>query len=391
MDISVKMSYDHLENEEIKSIFLLCAQIGPRALIMDLVKYCFGLGILEGVSSLWEAREKIKISIQKLKDSGLLLDESSNNHFNMHGMVRDTALSIAHKDHNAFNLRNGKLDDWPELENCTSISMCNSDIIDGLEVINCPQLKLFQIDTNDPYLEIPESFFRRMKNLREQLKKLRILSFSGSLKNLPTELQCLDKLRMLDIIDCSELKTIPPNVISRLTCLEELYIRESLIKMLVERETNKGQDLFLSELKNLHQLKVVELSIPCVSNFANNLFFDKLKDYKIVIGDFEFFSLGELRMLDKHETFKVLAINGVREVVNDLNIDGFQDLKHLSILNNNDIKYVNSTELCNYVNLFPNLESLRLCNLGVGFLGRFEKTLEPENNKRERAERENEY
>ncbi|WVZ17280.1 hypothetical protein V8G54_010262 [Vigna mungo] len=433
MDISVKMSYDHLENEEIKFIFLLCAQMGRRALIMDLVKYSFGLGILEGVSSLWEAREKIKTSIQKLKDSGLLLDESSNNHFNMHDMVRDTALSIAHKYHNAFNLRNGKLDDWPELEKCTSIFMCNSDIIDGLEVINFPQLKLLQIDTNDPYLKIPEGFFRSMTNLRVlimtgfyvsnfpdsirylsklrmlcfqrctlkcdlsiigKLKKLRILSFSGSLlKSLPAELHCLDKLRMLDISDCSELKIIPPNIISSLTCLEELYIRESLIKMLVERETNIGQDLLLSELKNLHQLKVMELSIPCVSNFPNHLFFDKLRDYNIVIGDFDFFSLGEFKILNKHETSRVLAVqlkdntnihsqenikllfktvqtlllgktNGVREVVNDLNVDGFQDLKHLSIINNNDFEYVNSTKLCNYVNVFPNLESLCLYNLG---------------------------
>ena len=41
MEISVKMSYDHLENEELKSIFLLCAQMGHQPLIMDLVKYCF--------------------------------------------------------------------------------------------------------------------------------------------------------------------------------------------------------------------------------------------------------------------------------------------------------------------------------------------------------------
>jgi len=59
MDISVKMSYDNLENEEIKSIFLLCAQMGHQPLIMDLVKYCFGLGILNGISSIWEARDRI--------------------------------------------------------------------------------------------------------------------------------------------------------------------------------------------------------------------------------------------------------------------------------------------------------------------------------------------
>jgi len=433
MDISVKMSYDHLENEEIKSIFLLCAQMGHQPLIMDLVKYCFGLGILEGVSSLWEARDKIKTSIQKLKDSGLLLNKISNKSFNMHDMVRDAALSISHNDHNFFTLRNGKLDDWPELEKCTSISICNSDIIDGLpEVINCPQLKLFQIDSNDPSLEIPDNVFRGMENLRVliligfrlsslpssikcllklrmfclerctldcnlsilgELKKLRILSFSGSqLKDVPYELHNLNKLQLLDISDCSELRIIPPNLISKLTCLEELYIRESLIKMLVERETNKGQDLFLSEVENLHKLKVVDLSVPCASFFPNHLFFDNLKDYKIVIGDFELFSVGEFRMPDKYETFRVLALQlkddidihsqenikllfktvqslllgkiyGVQNVVNDLNMDGFPNLKHLSIINNNHIKYVNSKELCNYVNVFPNLESLCLYNL----------------------------
>jgi len=349
MDISVKMSYDHLENEEIKSIFLICAQMGHQPLIMDLVKYCFGLGILEGVSSLWEARDRITTSIQKLKDSGLLLDENSNNHFYMHDMVRDAALSIAHKDHNVFILRNGKLDDWPELEKCTSISICNSDINDELpEVLNCSQLKLLQIETNDPSLEIPESFFRRMKNLivlimtgfrlsslpysiqyllklrmlclerctldcnlsiLGKLRKLRILSFSGSqLRNFPSELQCLDKLRLLDISDCSELKIIPHNIISSLSCLEELYIRKSLFKLLFEGETNKGQDSFLIELNNLHKLKVVDLSIPCASNFPIHLFFDKLKDYKIVIGDIDMFSVGEFRMPDKYEALRVLAL-----------------------------------------------------------------------------------
>ena len=433
MDISVKMSYDHLENEEIKSIFLLCAQMGHQPLIEDLVKYCFGLGILEGVSSLWEARDRIKTSIQKLKDSGLLLDGSSNNHFNMHDMVRDAALSIAQKDHNIFALRNGKLDDWPKLQNCTSISICNSDVIDGLpQVINSPELKFFQIDTNDPSFEIPESFFRGMKNFRVllltgfhlsslphsiecllnlrmlclerctldcnlsivgKLKKLRILSFSGSqLKNLPSQLQLLDKLRLLDISDCSELDIIPRNLMSSLTCLEELYIRKSLIKMLMKEKTYKGHNSFPSELKNLHQLKGMELSIPCVSVLPKHLFFDKLQYYKIVIGDLEIFSVGEIGLPDMYEASRVLAlqlkddtnihsqegikllfktlqslflgqVDGVHNFVNELNIDGFPYLKHLSIMNNNDFKYVVSAELSDSVNVFPNLESLCLYNM----------------------------
>jgi len=432
VDSHDNIKYDLPKNDELRFLFLLCAQMGHPSLVMDLVKYCFGLGILEGVSSLSATRHKINKWIDDLKDMGLVLYESPNIHFYMSHMVREYALSNAHKDHYVFALREDKLDKWPDLNKCISISICNSDIIDGLpQIINCPQLKFLQIETNDPYLEIHENSFRRMKNLSVlklsgfrlssllysiefllnlkmlclerftldcnlslvgKLKKLRILSFSGSqLKNLPTELRNLDKLQLLDITNCFKLRIIPPNLISSLTCLEELYIRKSLMKMLVERETNKGQNSFVSELKNLHQLKVVDLSIPCVSMFPNDLFFDKLKNYKIEIGDFEVFSVGKFRMPNKYEELKVLALQleddidvhsqkvikllfktvqclflgkiGVQNVVNELNVDGFLNLQQLSIINNTDVKYVISTELFNCVNLFPNLESICLYNM----------------------------
>ncbi|KHN08003.1 Putative disease resistance protein [Glycine soja] len=435
MEISVKMSYDHLENEELKSIFFLCAQMGHQPLIMDLVKYCFGLGILEGVYSLGEARGKISTSIQKLKNSGLVLDGSSSIHFNMHDLVRDAALSIAQKEHNAFTLRNGKLDDWPELERCTSISICNSDIIDELpNVMNCPQLKFFQIDSDDSSLKIPDSFFKGMKKLKVlmltgiqlsslpssieslsdlrllclerctlddnlsiigKLKKLRILSFSGSrIENLPIGLKDLDKLQLLDISNCSVVKRIPPQLISRLTSLEELYVRKCFMEVSEEGERNQSQNSFISELKHLHQLQVVDLSIPCAEFFPKELFFDNLSDYKIEIGNFKTLSAGDFRMPNKYENFKSLALelkddtdnihsqkgikllfkrvenlllgelNGVQDVINELNLDGFPHLKHLSIINNPSIKYIiNSKDLFYPQDVFPKLESLCLYEL----------------------------
>ncbi|KAG4400462.1 hypothetical protein GLYMA_07G062900v4 [Glycine max] len=435
MEISVKMSYDHLENEELKSIFFLCAQMGHQPLIMDLVKYCFGLGILEGVYSLGEARGKISTSIQKLKNSGLVLDGSSSIHFNMHDLVRDAALSIAQKEHNAFTLRNGKLDDWPELERCTSIFICNSVIIDELpEEINCPQLKFFQIDSDDSSLKIPNSFFKGMKKLKVlmltgiqlsslpssieslsdlrllclerctlddnlsiigKLKKLRILSFSGSrIENLPAELKNLDKLQLLDISNCSVVKRIPPQLMSRLTSLEELYVRNCFMEVSEEGERNQCQISFISELKHLHQLQVVDLSIPCAEVFPKELFFDNLSDYKIEIGNFEMLSAGDFRMPNKYENFKSLALelkddtdnihsqkgikllfktvenlllgelNGVQDVINELNLDGFPQLKHLSIVNNPSIKYIiNSKDLFYPQDVFPKLESLCLHEL----------------------------
>ncbi|XP_022642038.1 putative disease resistance protein At1g63350 [Vigna radiata var. radiata] len=246
-EIPNKIKYDLPKNKELKFIFLLCAQMGHLPLVNDLVKYCFGLGILEGVSSLSAAREKINEVMQELKKLSLVSYENPNIHFSMSHMVRDYALSNALMDHNVFSFRDGKLDYWPNLEKCISISICNSDI----------------------------------------------------------------------------------------TC--------------------------------------------------------RLKYYKIGIGDFEKFSIGEFKMPNKYEELKVLALQlkddtdihfhkgikllfktaqslllgkiGVQNVVNELNIDGFQDLKHLSIINNNDIKYVNSTDLSNTVNIFPNLESLCLYNM----------------------------
>ncbi|KAG5036920.1 hypothetical protein JHK86_017760 [Glycine max] len=435
MEISVKMSYDHLENEELKSIFFLCAQMGHQPLIMDLVKYCFGLGILEGVYSLGEARGKISTSIQKLKNSGLVLDGSSSIHFNMHDLVRDAALSIAQKEHNAFTLRNGKLDDWPELERCTSIFICNSVIIDELpEEINCPQLKFFQIDSDDSSLKIPNSFFKGMKKLKVlmltgiqlsslpssieslsdlrllclerctlddnlsiigKLKKLRILSFSGSrIENLPAELKNLDKLQLLDMSNCSVVKRIPPQLMSRLTSLEELYVRKCFMEVSEEGERNQSQNTFISELKHLHQLQVVDLSIPCAEFFPKELFFDNLSDYKIEIGNFKTLSAGDFRMPNKYENFKSLALelkddtdnihsqtgikllfktvenlllgelNGVQDVINELNLNGFPHLKHFSIVNNPSIKYIiNSKDLFYPQDVFPQLKSLCLYKL----------------------------
>ncbi|KAL1293281.1 hypothetical protein AAHE18_19G061900 [Arachis hypogaea] len=434
MEISVKMSYDHLESEELKSIFLLCAQMGHQPLIVDLVKYSFGLGILKGVHTLKDARERIRTSIQKLKDSSLMLEENSSDHFNMHDMVRDAALSIAQKEHNVFTLRNDKLDDWPsELERCTVISIYKSDIVDELpEVIDCPQLRVFHIDGDDLPLDIHDKFFEGMKKLRvliltgihlsslpssieclsnlrmlclercvlgdlsiiRYLKKLRILSLSGSkIKAWPGDLEGLSKLHLLNISDCTIANSIPPKFISSLTCLEELYMRKSLINMEVEGETNQSQVSILSELKQLHQLKLVDMCLPSAEVLPPDVFFDKLDDYKIVIGDFKMLSISDFKMPNKYEASRTLALqlrsgknihtlkgikmlfkrvenlllgelNGVQNVFYELSLDGFPNLKHLSIINNSGIEYiVNSMEMSHPHIVFPNLESLNLFNL----------------------------
>ncbi|XLS82899.1 hypothetical protein HN51_048730 [Arachis hypogaea] len=436
MENSVKMGYDHLESEELKSIFLVCAQMYHQSLIVDLVKYCYGLGILNDVHTLRGARQSISQSIQMLKNSGLLDSSTSNDNFNMHDIVRDAALSIACKNQNVFTLRNKTLDVWPhkeQLERYSAIYLHKCHIVDGLpERVNCPRLTFFYIDCDDSTLKIPDTFFEGMEELRvlvlsgihlqslpssikclpnlrmlclekctlrdlsvlNHLRKLRILSLSGSrIEDWPTHLDGLSKLQFLDISNCFISSSTRSLSLSSFPNLEELYIENSLTKMEVEGQINHSQISALSELKHLHQLNTLDAYIPSAELLPADLFFDELNDYKIVIGDFETISIGDFKMPKKYEASRSLALqlepgldihslkgvkllfkgvvnfllgelHGVQNVFYELNLNGFPDLKHFSIVNNNDIEYiVNSTELSQPHDAFPSLEFLSLFNL----------------------------
>lgn len=64
-----------------------------------------------------------------------------------------------------------------------------------------------------------------------ELKKLEILSLCNSdIVHLPGKIGELTRLRLLDLNSCSQLKVIAPNVIFRLTRLEELYVGNSFIQ-----------------------------------------------------------------------------------------------------------------------------------------------------------------
>ncbi|QHO54579.1 hypothetical protein HN873_005831 [Arachis hypogaea] len=436
MENSVKMGYDHLESEELKSIFLVCAQMYHQSLIVDLVKYCYGLGILNDVHTLRGARQSISQSIQMLKNSGLLDSSTSNDNFNMHDIVRDAALSIACKNQNVFTLRNKTLDVWPhkeQLERYSAIYLHKCHIVDGLpERVNCPRLTFFYIDCDDSTLKIPDTFFEGMEELRvlvlsgihlqslpssikclpnlrmlclekctlrdlsvlNHLRKLRILSLSGSrIKDWPTVLEGLRKLQLLDISDCFISSSTKSLSLSSFPNLEELYIENSLTKMEVKGQINHSQISALSELKHLHQLNTLDVYIPSAELLPADLFFHELNDYKIVIGDFETISIADFKMPKKYEASRSLALqlepgmdihslkgvklllkgvvnfllgelHGVQNVFYELNLDGFPDLKHFSIVNNNDIEYiVNSMELSQPHDAFPSLEFLSLFNL----------------------------
>ncbi|ESW06963.1 hypothetical protein PHAVU_010G091100 [Phaseolus vulgaris] len=446
-EFSTKLSYELLD-EELKHTCLLCARLAHDALIMDLVKYCIGFGFLREINTARQTRDKVHTLVAKLKESGLLSDSYSSDHFTMPDTVRTAALSIAYKENHLFTMTKGKVDEWPDkLERYAAISLHQCDYIEEFpRRINYPRLRVLQIVNNDTRPKIPKNFFKGVKELRVliltgihlplidssisclhklrmlcleqccmldeelsiigELKKLRILSFSGSdIKSLPDELNALKMLQIFDICNCSKLKKIPYGVISSLVSLEELYMRNTLIQWEDEEQTRQSKIALLSDLKHLNQLTTLDIQIPNVSYLPRNLFFDKLYSYKIVIGDLSSFLETDFKMPEKYETLKFLALqlkngseihslkgikmlfegvenlflelnNSVHEahnIVHDLfyrlNLKGFPYLKHLWIVNNSTIQsLIHPKDRQHPEKAFPKLESLCLNNLKMNEL-----------------------
>ncbi|KAK7395757.1 hypothetical protein VNO78_16324 [Psophocarpus tetragonolobus] len=406
-EYSTNLSYDLLD-DELKYTFLLCAYMGQHALILDLVKYYIGLRFLEGIYTVRQTRDRVNVLVAKLKESGLLSESYWQDHFSMQDTIRSAALSIARRKYHSFTMTKGKIDEWPDkIESYDAISFHHCDFIEGFPSrIDFPRLRVFHVINNDPNLTLPENFFEGMKRLQvlilvgmrqslskssisslenlrmlclEQccildmklsiignMKKLRILSFSGSdIENLPVELKQLKKLQIFDISNCSNLKDIPSGVIERLVSLEELYMRNTLIQWREEKDTYRSKVACLSELKHLNQLTTLDIQIPNVSYLPKNLFFDKLLSYKIVIGDLTSYFDTDFKMPEKYETMRFLAIqlqkenihslkeikmmferveslfleelNAVHGVFYRLNLKGFPYLKHLWIVNNHNV------------------------------------------------------
>ncbi|QHO22922.1 Disease resistance protein [Arachis hypogaea] len=422
---STRVIYDLLENEELRITFLLCACMDNDALVSDLVRACIGLGFLRGIYTVKDTRSRVQVMLMKLRESGLLADSYSSDRYTMQNLVRNAALSIAFKERHMLMLNKVRVDEWPdddEVRRYVAISLRHCDIIDAItKRMTCARLKILEVINNDPQLKLPKKFFEQMEELKvliltginlspsdssvgcltklrmlclehctlssskeelslseelsiiKNLKNLRILSFSGSnIDCLPVELGDLSKLQTLDISNCPKLRVIPPDVISRLTSLEELYMRKTQIqwpKVINGDENDESENASLLELGELNQLTNLDIQIQSVDHLPENLFFDKLSSYKIVIGSSNGYLERDFKMPEKHELSRFLAIhqkggihihshkgikmlferveylllgklNGVQDLFYELNLKGFPHLKYLAIQNNHDIQFL---------------------------------------------------
>ncbi|XP_075658227.1 putative disease resistance protein At4g27220 isoform X2 [Castanea sativa] len=423
---AIELSYNYLESQELQPFFLLCAQIGSRISYAYLLKRCFGLRLFHGINTLEKTRNRIYTLLRSLKDSGLLLDGPDiSKYVRMHDRVLDAALSIASKRY-VLTMRDEGPVEWPNEDDkkiCTSICVEQVDINEFPENLNFPELISFYVYPKDRDLsfKIPDTFFKGMKKLKVldltymqlsslpsslmlltnlktlcldqcvlgdiamigEMKNLEILSLSHSeFKQLPREIGFLTHLRMLDLSECKKLQVIPANVLSCLIQLEELFVGNSFTQWEVEGLNNERASL--AELKHLSRLTTLEVHIPDANMLPKDLSFEKLQRYKIFVGDVWDWS-------DKHKNSRALKLKlntsfhlergikmllngienlcldelkGVKSVIDEFDMTGFQQLKHLHVQNNVEIEYIiNSRGMIISDVFFPVLEMLSLKNM----------------------------
>ncbi|XP_058071063.1 disease resistance protein At4g27190-like [Magnolia sinica] len=328
---SLEMSYNYLESKEAQVCFLFCCLFpeGYSVSENEMMKYGIGEGLFKDVNTLEEVSCRVHMLFDKLKASCLLLEGDRSNSVKMHDVVRDVAVSIASRAEHGFLVKaKVGLKEWPEIKNvqkCKRISLADNEICRLPNQIECPRLLTLLLDSNHFLKEIPNGFFQGMNSLKvldlcdmdismlppslECLKNLRMLwldrcprlkdvTLIGRLKKL--EILCLQKtgicelkekmgelenLKLLDLMETNSLEMIAPNVISRMTRLEELRMGNSFGKWEVMGNGDARQ-ASLAEMASLSRLTVLYIHVENVECLAQDIPgpWKNLKEFCICVG-----------------------------------------------------------------------------------------------------------
>ncbi|XP_012487987.1 disease resistance protein At4g27190-like [Gossypium raimondii] len=142
---AIEMSYKYLEREELKFTFLLCCIMGHIAAIEGLLKCCRGLGLFRGLDTIKKVLNRVLAVASELKDSSLLLADSTPECFDMDDVVCDVAISIASRDHNWLSLgKENVFEGWSNEE-----SMRNHRLISVQKTMHLSRLTTLEVRVPD--------------------------------------------------------------------------------------------------------------------------------------------------------------------------------------------------------------------------------------------------
>ncbi|BAT80532.1 hypothetical protein VIGAN_03012200 [Vigna angularis var. angularis] len=258
----LQLSYDNLDTEEARSLFLLCSVFPEdyEITLECLIRCAIGLGVAGEVETYEAARAEVTEAKIKLVSSCLLL-EADDECVKMHDLVRDVAHWIAKNENKIIkcevekdvSLEQGSIRylwcvKFPDDVDCSNLEFLTiqtkSEVSDGIFERMGKLRVLIITNKNDDRLQLSTTSFKSLTNLHclilqnwnlrdisfvRDMKKLQSLSFHRcslpSFLDLQTDvaLRTLTNLKLLEFKICD----IESNIfeeIKRIPFLEELYI-----------------------------------------------------------------------------------------------------------------------------------------------------------------------
>ncbi|XP_072983986.1 disease resistance protein RPS2-like [Typha latifolia] len=222
----LKLSYESLQDDRIKSCFLCCSlwPEGYSIVKFELIQCWMGLGLLENSGTPDETYDKGYFIIESLKKACMLEPgDIEYEEVRLHDIIRDMALWIATgSEEGKWILQAGSglkkllkedIEKWKEAEKLSL--MCNY-IKELPHTLDCPNLVFLSLQQNFQLKTIPPSLF-------PSLAALTFLDLSWDpIKELPREIGLLVQLRYLNL-NRTDIKTLPEEV-GHLKKLEYLHI-----------------------------------------------------------------------------------------------------------------------------------------------------------------------
>jgi len=420
----IELSFNILGVEH-KSCLFLCG-LFPEDFdipIESLLHHGVGLGLFMADDYVWNARNHVNYLVNSLKKCFLLLDSEEPGCVKMHDVVRDVVLKISSREELGISVQfNVELKRMKKKEaKWRRMSLILGEDIELENGLECPTLELLQVLCQRENREVniwPENFTHGMTKLKvlyiengcipktlshihasvnlrtlqleggdvgdisiigKELNKLEILSFAYSnIEELPLEIGNLEFLMLLDLTGCDCLNFISPNVLARLSSLEEFYFRIKNFPWLLNREV-------LKELTNISpQLKVLEIKVRKVEILPSDMDFKSLEFFGVYIVPYASYERWgylesntiQLRALDynsiksnnvtmklvkKCEILILEKVKDLKNVISELDDCGLQCVKDLRLDSCPNLECVVD---CNTpLPSFPLIRSLSLSNL----------------------------
>ena len=318
----LKVSYDRLSDNAIKSCFTYCSLFSKGWWISNetVMEYWMIEGFLGEVHDIHEARNQGHKIIKKLKHACLLEScGSRKQNITMHDVIHDMALWLScecGEEKNKILVYNdvSKLkepQEIPKLKETEKMSLWDENVEEFPKTLVCPNLKTL-IVACDKLKKFSSGFFQFMPLIR-----VLDLSNNYNLSELPTGIGKLDALRYLNLsatkirelpIELTNLKNLMTLLLENRKFLE-LIIPQELISSLISLKlfstidtniSSRVEESLLDELESLNGISEICITICTIHSF------NKLKSsHKLqrCISQFELNKCGDMISLELPSSF----------------------------------------------------------------------------------------